>query len=95
MKPTFAYPLVRLRGLPKTLPAEGALRIELQEGIPVIRASSCVQERIEILLEKHGESCLSETETEELDLYEEIDDYLSFLNRVVRNLYDSEQADAA
>lgn len=87
MKTEFAYPPPMLHSLPDTLPSQGSLCIELHEGIPVIRASFYVQERVETLLEKHRESGLSGSETEELDQYEEMDDYLSFLNRIVRNLY--------
>ena len=87
IKTEFAYPPPILHSLPDTLPSQGSLCIELYEGIPVIRASFYVQERVETLLEKHQESGLSGSETEELDQYEEMDDYLSFLNRIVRNLY--------
>ena len=77
----------KLRSLPASLPVEGAIRIELQEGIPVLRASSSVQARVETLLHKQRESRLSVQEAEEFDRYEEIDDYLSLLNRLVRNLF--------
>ncbi len=80
------YPLPRLRHLPTTLPVEGAVRIELEEGVPIFRASETVQARIETLLFKQQTAQLSAEEVEELDCYEEIDDYLSFLNRIVRNL---------
>jgi hypothetical protein len=81
----------RLRSLPISLPVEGAIRIELQEGIPILRASSFVQARVTMLLHKQRESGLSVQEAEEFDRYEEIDDYLSFLNRLVRNLFQSRQ----
>ena len=81
----------RLRSLPISLPVEGAIRIELQEGIPVLRASSSVQARVETLLRKQRESGLSMQEAEEFDRYEEIDDYLSLLNRLVRNLFQAQQ----
>jgi hypothetical protein len=68
------------------LPLEGAVRVELEEGIPIFRASKAVQAQIEALLRKQRVSRLSAEDEEELDLYEEIDDYLSFLNRVTRNL---------
>jgi len=87
METTLTFPVTRLRRLPASLPAEGAIGIELQEGIPILRASPVVQERIEMLLHKQQEETLSEREHEELASYEEIDDYLSFLNRVTRNLY--------
>lgn len=79
-------PLPRLRSLPATLPVEGAVRIELEEGVPIFRASNAIQARIEALLFKQRASGLSTEEEQELDGYEEIDDYLSFLNRIVRNL---------
>jgi hypothetical protein len=77
--------LPTLHNLPATLPLEGAIKMELQEGTPIFRASSIVQNRIETLLSQQQESQLTAEEEQELDSYEEIDDYLSFLNRVVRN----------
>ncbi len=85
----------RLRSLPATLPIESAVRIELQEGIPVFRVSSSVQDRIEKLLRKQRESGLTQKEAAELDRYEEIDDYLSFVNRLVRNHLQVGQPDEA
>jgi len=81
-----AHAFPRLDSLPGTLPLEGAVRIEMEEGVPLFRASSTVQTRIETLLTKQQEARLNVEETLELDRYEEMDDYLSFLNRVVRNL---------
>ena len=86
-----AHTIPKLRSLPASLPVEGAIRIELQEGIPVLRASSSVQARVEVLLRKQRESRLSVQEAEEFDRYEEIDDYLSLLNRLVRNLFQTQQ----
>ena len=85
------HPFPKLQRLPVTLPIEGAVRLELQEGIPVLRTSTAVQKRITALLHKQQASELSAKEAEELDQYEGIDDYLSFLNRVVRNLLQSQQ----
>lgn len=70
---------------PENLPLDNAVRIELVEGIPIFRASSQVQQRIETLLYKQQDSALSVEEEKELDRYEELDDYLSFVNRIVRN----------
>jgi hypothetical protein len=78
--------LPKLQQLPTNLPIEGAVRIELEEGIPIFRASSFVQARIEALLSKQQDCSLDMGEERELDCYEEIDDYLSFVNRTVRNL---------
>jgi len=83
---TQAYAFPRLRKLPASLPRDGAICVELEEGVPVFRASTAVQERIFALLEKQAESSLTEAEVEEFNQYEVIDDYLSYLNRVVRNL---------
>lgn len=82
----------RLRSLPGSLPIDSAIRIEIEEGIPILRASSSVQDRVETLLGKQQESTLSREEAEEMDRYEEIDDYLSFLNRIVRNLSQARQS---
>jgi hypothetical protein len=76
--------LSKLQTLPKTLPDEGVICLELQEGIPVFRASNAVQARIEALLEKQRIAITSEDE-EELDAYEAMDDYISLVNRTVRN----------
>ncbi len=79
--------LPKLEKLRDTLPIEGAVRIELVEGIPIFRASTAVKNRIEELLEKQQNLPLNPEEDQELNLYEEIDDYLSFVNRTVRNLF--------
>lgn len=82
--------LPKLHSLPTSLPMEGAVRIELEEGVPVLRASQVVQARVESLLSKQQSSQLTVEEEQELDRYEEIDDYLSFLNRTVRNLFQNQ-----
>jgi uncharacterized protein YnzC (UPF0291/DUF896 family) len=75
----------RLSKLPDTFPRDGAINIEIEEGTPVLRATKVIQDRIEELLDKQRESRLTEAEESELRQYEEIDDYLSFLNRLVSN----------
>ena len=84
-----------LDSLPRTLPIEGAVRIELEEGLPVFRATDVVRARIQTLLLKQQETVLSQAEEKELDSYEEIDDYLSFVNRTMRNLYASQDEQAS
>jgi hypothetical protein len=79
--------LPKLENLRTNLPIEGAVRIELVENIPIFRASTTLKNRIEELLEKQQISPLNSDEEQELNLYEEIDDYLSFVNRTVRNLF--------
>jgi hypothetical protein len=76
----------KLQNLPTSLPIKGAVRIELEEGIQVFRASSAVQNHIEELLAKQQRIPLNSEEEHDLDCYEEIDDYLSFVNRTLRNL---------
>ncbi len=76
---------LKLSHLPNSLPLDGAVRIELVEGVPIFRASSLVQGQIEALLIKQKESALTSEEETELDEYEELDDYLSLVNRMIRN----------
>lgn len=75
-----------LHHLPSSLPLDGAVRIELESGVPIFRVSGTVQSRIVALLEKQQTEGLTESEEQELDAYEEVDDYLSFVNRTIRNL---------
>lgn len=79
-------PRLHLEHLPSTFPAEGAVRIELEEGVPVFRASTSVQARIEALLDAQQERALTTPEREELDCYEALEDHFSLLNRLARNL---------
>ncbi|HFE67477.1 MAG TPA: hypothetical protein ENJ93_09475 [Chloroflexi bacterium] len=85
------YDLPKLHNLPTTMPGDGAINIHLEKGVPVFQASTAVQKRIQLLLQKQQTGNLAPAEIEELDRYEEIDDYLSHLNRVVRNLLLSEE----
>lgn len=86
-------PVPTLTSLPISLPREGAIEIELEQGVLVFRVSSAVQEYIETLLEKERASQLTSAEAQDLEQYEEIDDYLSFLNRLTRNLSQSQNGD--
>lgn len=74
-----------LETLAKALPLEDAVRLELREGVPVFRAQLRIQERIEELLDKQPTSSLTEGEERELLQYEELDEFLSLVNRLVRN----------
>lgn len=80
-----------LERLPVSLPREGAIDLELEQGVLIFRVSQAVQERIETLLDKQREQTIAPSETEELQQYEEVDDYLSFLNRLIRNLAQFQQ----
>jgi hypothetical protein len=61
-------PIPQLRTLPTTLPLDNAVRLELEEGVPVFRATATVQERLEFLLEKQSDTKLTKREQQELDL---------------------------
>jgi hypothetical protein len=71
--------------LVKALPMDDAVRIEPCEGVPIFRATSRAQERIEDLLEKQTEGLLDAGEERELAAFEELDELLSLVNRLVRN----------
>ncbi|HWQ36131.1 MAG TPA: hypothetical protein VNQ79_25060 [Blastocatellia bacterium] len=79
-------PVPVLHALPVTLPSEGAIDIELEQGVLIFRASQPIRNRIEDLLCRQRESMLTADEEDELQQYEEVDDYLSYLNRLIRNL---------
>lgn len=84
----------QLRDLP-SLVSESSIDLESVEGIPLFRASTTLQERIKYLLEKQQNEYLLPDEKKELDIldiYEELDDYLSLVNRLMRNLYLRENA---
>ena len=76
----------KLHGLPISLSRENAVEVDVEQGVMLFRVSKTAQARIEILLEKQKITKLTNSEETELDRYEEIDDYLSFLNRLTRNL---------
>ncbi len=71
--------------LPKNLPLDGAIAITIQDGVMIFRASQNIQQRIENLLDKREETPLTEIEEQELDDFAAIDDYLSFVNQMIRN----------
>ncbi len=83
---TLAQFMLEIGKLPNSLPLEGAVNIELQEGVLVLRALKATQEQVEKLLQKQKIAGLSSTEKTELDGYEKIDNHLSLINRLSRNL---------
>ena len=91
MKVDLTQPMPTLRDLPKGLRGEDAIGLELQEGVLILRLSKAAQNRLESLLHKHRKSELTSAEENELNQYEDVDDYLSFLNRLSRNLVQSQQ----
>ena len=76
---------ITLNSLPQTLSHENAVRLELEQGVIIFRSSSKVQGRIEELVEKEKTESLTPEEIEELNAYEKIDDFLSHVNRLIRN----------
>jgi len=80
-----ALSLSRLRRLPGSFPLEGAIRIELEQEAPILRASSTAQKPVDALLMKEREEGLTSEEVGAFDGYEEVDDYLSFVNRLIQN----------
>jgi hypothetical protein len=77
--------LPKLDHLPENL-HDGTITMRLEEGVPIFTASRLVHERIQELLGKEKSNHLTKRELDELDTYEDIDDYLSYVNRVVRNM---------
>jgi len=68
------------------MPQDGSISMTVQNGVPIFRASQAVVDRIRDLLDKQKEGVLTEEEKADLDQFELVDDYLSHLNRLVRNL---------
>ena len=89
MATQFNQPVPTLSDLPASLAREGAIDIEFEQGVLVFHISKDAQERIEELVQKQASSNLTFSESDELDQYEKIDDYLSYLNRLIRNLAES------
>ena len=77
----------KLHKLPNDLPIEGAIRLESVEGVIIFRASTHIQNRIETLLNKQKDSFLTAEEEKELDQYEELNDYLTWVNHITRNAF--------
>lgn len=91
--PVVIESIPKLHSLPINLPRGNAVEIELEAGVMIFRASETAQSRIEDLLLKQKESLIDEAEENELQQYEKIDDYLSFLNRLTRNLAEAQSED--
>lgn len=76
---------LHLDTLMAALPLDQPVRIELRQGVPVLRAPPDVQERVEELLSKRQGAALTPEEERELLCLEELDELLSLINRLVRN----------
>lgn len=90
MTTTLKQPILTVNDLPAALRRAGAINLELEQGIIILRASKAVQNRIESLLRKQQTAKLTRAEEKELQRYEQIDDYLSLLNRLSRNVAQSQ-----
>jgi hypothetical protein len=64
---------------------DGAVSVENVEGALVLRASQKLQEQFEDLLAKHKTGFLSPEESEQYDAICELDDALSWINRLARS----------
>ena len=85
----------KLKNLPRLMPKENAVRLELEQDVVIFRASKELQERIEDLLEKNKTESLTAKEKKELEASEEIDDYLSHVNRLIRNSFEISEVSLA
>jgi hypothetical protein len=85
MSHPYPVPTIRIDRLPASFPTEGAVHIELVDGVPMFRASVAVQQRIEHLLDLQREGAFTDADRDELDCYETLDDHFSLLNRLTRN----------
>jgi hypothetical protein len=85
----------KLDHLPESLLRDGAIQLALEQGVVIFRASVAVQARIAELLEKQRAHALTSAEERELTDYEDVDDYLSHVNRLIRNLSQSSEDDLA
>ncbi len=84
-----------LKVLLETLPIENGARLDLCDGVPVFRAPHDLVTRIEELLQEQQARPLSADEQQELERYESLDDFLSLVNRLVRNTFLAPHASAA
>jgi hypothetical protein len=91
----FVESIPKLHHLPISLSRKNAVEIELEKEVLIFRASKFTQNRIENLINKQKEVGLTESEKSELQEYEEINDYLSYLNRLTRNLAESHNEDVS
>lgn len=87
--------LDNLQGLIEVLPLEHGARLDVIDGVPIFRAPHEMQARIEELLAAQQTGALSDEERRELSRYESLDDFLSLVNRLIRNALTSPPAPRA
>src|SRR4028118_531524 len=79
--------LLNLHRLPNSLPSEGSIGIELVKGLLVFRISTKIQDRIETLIAEKTESALTSEEETELAQYQELVDYLNWVNETIKKAF--------
>lgn len=79
--------LLTLHCLPNSLPSEGSIGIELVKGLLVFRISTKIQEPIETLIAQKTESALTSEKETELDQYQQLVDYLNWVNETIKKAF--------
>jgi uncharacterized protein YnzC (UPF0291/DUF896 family) len=87
--------LPNIKKLPKSLINSQTVNLKIEQGVVIFRASAEMQNRIEDLLDKVKSDSLTKKEAEELEVFAEIDDYLSHVNRLIRNSYETSEVQLA
>jgi hypothetical protein len=85
-------PNLTLGDLPARLRREGAINLEVKQGVIILRALQSCPRSHRSVVAKRQTAKLTRSERKELQQYEQIDDYLSLLNRLSRNLAQSLKA---
>lgn len=75
----------KLKNGVKKLINDQSVNLKIEQSVVIFRASKEMQTRIEDLLEKVNADSLTAAEEKELKTYQELDDYLSHVNRLIRN----------
>lgn len=78
---------LKLPHLPKTLPREGSVHIELVNGLLIFSPSIQTQERIQTLTAQQQASNLTSEEQTELDGYQQFINYLNLVNETMKNTF--------
>lgn len=87
--------LPKLKKLSKGLVASQTVNLKIEQGVVIFRASAEMKNRIEDLLDKDKSNSLTKKEAEELEMFAEIDDYLSHVNRLIRNSSEASEVNLA
>ena len=87
--------LPKLKNVTKHLINDQSVNLRIEQGVVIFRASKEMQNRIEELLEKLKNGSLKSGEAKELETYGEIDDYLSHVNRLIRNSSENSEVNLA